>query len=60
VQRAQARSYGAPGSRQLDLPIVQLLHLREDEFGLRLVQLADKQGDHLAAAVREYGEREYR
>src|ERR1700733_6313400 len=60
VQRAQTRGYGVSGSRQLDLSVVQLLHLRQDQLGLGLVQFADEQRDHLPAAVREYGEREYR
>src|ERR1700728_519262 len=38
VQRAQTRGYGVSGSRQLDLSVVQLLHLRQDQLGLGLEQ----------------------
>jgi len=45
---------------KLNQVLIQVLHLRQDEFGLRSVQFADEQGDDLAATVREYREREYR
>src|SRR6202035_3538547 len=56
----QALFDGSPGGRELHPPAIQALHLRQDEIRLRLVQFADEQRNHLAAAIREYGERKYR
>src|SRR6266481_7405939 len=59
-QRAQTLGDGAPRRRELYEALIQVLHLRQDELGLRPVQFPDIQGDYLAAPVREHGEREYR
>ena len=56
----QAFFDGAPGCRELHEAAVQGLHLRQDEIGLRLMQFAYEQGNHLAAAIREDRERKHR
>jgi len=58
ARRPSAMALRAPG--EFYEVLIQVLHLRQDEFGLRPVQFPDVQGDYLPAPVREHGEREYR
>ena len=48
------------GLPQCNTVLIEILHGRQDEIGLRLAQLAHVKGDHLSALVREDREGEYR
>src|ERR1700730_695676 len=59
-ERVQALGDGSPGRRELNQVLIEVLDLRQDEFGLWPMQFADKHGDDLGAAVRKHRERKYR
>ena len=50
---------GLTGLPQCNTVLIEVLHGRQDEIGLRLEQLAHVKGDHFSASVGEDREGEY-